>query len=416
MKHKGWITVLIMLCIGVLLACGGTRPPRDPPTRVPSDFPATPTPSPTPPPTPLPDDPKSQVGTVDIVNNSGQAIWYIYISPSDADDWGSDWLGADIVASGERHTITDIPVGVYDLKAESQSGHSLDLLWNVTIAGEITWHLSPIIALEITNRSDAEITGLYIAEPDSTTWGEDWLAGATIPPGEVYRISDIAPGIYDLRAVDADGIGIEEIYAVDVAVGYTWEIIGRTGLPVGAVLRFEDDFSDNRNNWGLTPESDTVQYIPPTDGEFCILIKSTNLTAWEWYEPFRPEEFVAEIACAIPEGEASCGLGFGPDGDNLLWFEVAPYEQVYALFLLQDAEWQDAFIGWTESKHIVPDSQNYLSMERVGGVVSIYINSVLVGEVETDVFPTGRIGIGGAAYHQGNVMVCMDNLRVWQIE
>ena len=66
--------------------------------------------------------------------------------------------------------------------------------------------------------------------------------------------------------------------------------------------------------------------------------------------------------------------------------------------------------------NIDPDGTNYLSMERVNGVLSLYINGVFVGQVESDRFPTGRVGLGGSTYDQGNATVCLDDLRVWRLE
>jgi len=109
-------------------------------------------------------------------------------------------------------------------------------------------------------------------------------------------------------------------------------------------------------------------------------------------------------------------VGFGPDGDNLYWFEVSPYDQTYALFLLMNDEWQDSLVGWTESKNIYPDGWNYLSIERMDGMFSVFINGVLQASVASDHFPTGRIGLGGSTYDQGNARICLDNLRVWRLE
>jgi hypothetical protein len=55
-------------------------------------------------------------------------------------------------------------------------------------------------------------------------------------------------------------------------------------------------------------------------------------------------------------------------------------------------------------------------MERVEGVVSLYANGVLVGQVNSDRFPTGRVGLGGSTYNEPNATVCLDNLRVWRME
>jgi hypothetical protein len=49
-------------------------------------------------------------------------------------------------------------------------------------------------------------------------------------------------------------------------------------------------------------------------------------------------------------------------------------------------------------------------------VVSLFVNGVLVGQVDSDLFPTGRVGLGGSTYGEGDVMVCLDNLRVWRLE
>ncbi|MFW6115538.1 MAG: hypothetical protein ACOC7Y_00590 [Chloroflexota bacterium] len=133
--------------------------------------------------------------------------------------------------------------------------------------------------------------------------------------------------------------------------------------------------------------------------------------------PSGPTEFVAEAVCSLTGAEdASCGLGFGPDGDNLYWFEVTPFDQMYALFLLENGAWQDTLVEWTESSNIYPYGANYLSIERVDGVVSLYVNGVLQERVESLRFPTGRIGIGGATYGEGDARVCLNELRVWHLE
>jgi len=41
---------------------------------------------------------------------------------------------------------------------------------------------------------------------------------------------------------------------------------------------------------------------------------------------------------------------------------------------------------------------------------------VMLAQVESNIFPTGRIGIGGATYDDGNVTVCLDDLHVWRLE
>jgi len=356
--------------------------------------------------------------SLEIINNSGRDIYFVYISSTDAEDWGEDWLNGEVIPDGASYTITGIPIGVYDLQVEDKNNEIIENVWEAEISEDTSWTVTGGASLEVLNNSEDIIAALYVSPSDSDDWGEDRLGGVALKSGGSFVVEGLDNDVlYDAKATDADGNTVESIYHVSLNGWYTWYVYGRTDLPTNAVLRFEDEFSDNRNNWGATRETDEVHYLPPKDGEYCILIKVPNLTAWEWYEPFRPDQFVAEVACRPDEDtDATCGLGFGPDGDNLYWFEVSSSEQMFALFLLQNDEWQDPLIDWTESKNIVPGGWNYLSIERVGGYFSVFVNGVMQGQVESTIFPTGRIGIGGATYDDSNVTVCLDDLRVWRIE
>ncbi|MDF1515660.1 MAG: hypothetical protein P1S60_17770 [Anaerolineae bacterium] len=429
MKQPRKILLLVYLLLLVSLACnipGRSTPvpvtpmpdvPKTEETKVAVDPTSTTQPDPTvtqPPSTTIP---KSKTSTIEITNISGVDIAYIYIADADDDDWGDNWLDGDIIADGETYQLTGIPDGFYDMQANDIDDYVVHELWDVEVKGTYEWTIELAVSLEVYNLSTKTISELYIVSSDSDTWGDDWLAGDEIPVDDYYYFPELDSGLYDIKAVGTDGKVIETLYNFEINGPYYVDIIGKTLLPTNAILRFEDDFSDNRNSWG-EDENEDVRYNAPANGEFCMDIKVNNLTAWEWYEPFRPDEFVAEVACQVSVSgtDSTCGLGFGPDGDNLYWFEVSAEYQTFALFLLLNDEWQDNLIPWTESLSIYPDGWNYLSLQRINGVVSVLINGVLAGEVESDHFPTGRIGIGGSTYDDGNVTVCLDDLRVWRME
>lgn len=417
-----WIVVMLML---VSLACSAlqsTPAPTDtprvvPPTNTPLPPPPSPTATPDQPPTPtITPEPEEPTASIEITNESGRDIAAVYISPTDAEDWGDNKLEMAVLADTASTTIAGIPEGTYDLQAVDADGNEIETIWESEISGNMTWTVQGAASLEIINASDEEIYWLYLSLSDQDTWGDDQLESGTIPIGESFTLTGFEAGTYDARVENADEELIESIYQLDLDDDYYWTVQGKASLPDGAVLRFEDDFADNRNSWGGT-ENDDARYNAPADGEYCIDIKVEQMTAWEWYEPFRPDEFVAEVACNVETtSDAACGLGFGPDGDNLYWFEVSPSDQSYALFKLQDDEWQDALVEWTVSKNIVPNGWNYLSVERVDGVLSVFINGVFQAEVDGKDFPTGRIGLGGSTYGDGGISICMDNLRVWRIE
>jgi hypothetical protein len=64
--------------------------------------------------------------SIRITNNTGYDVYYIYISPSDTDEWGDDFLGDDILLEGHSTNIQlDYPlssVDTYDICLEDEDG------------------------------------------------------------------------------------------------------------------------------------------------------------------------------------------------------------------------------------------------------------------------------------------------------
>ncbi|MGC9348200.1 MAG: hypothetical protein ACP5JG_08700 [Anaerolineae bacterium] len=420
------LLVLAALLLLLSLACNAIQPATEEPTPVPPTATAQPveppptkvppteaSPTGTPAPTP---EPAPRGSTIEIINESDKEIWYLFISPTDAEEWGQDRLGSETIFPGERYVVEGISKGVYDLQARDADDNVIQTLWDWEIAGDTAWNVTSEVTLEVFNSSEGPITYLYVSPSNSDTWGTDVLGEDIIPAGESYVVMGVEPGIYDVRAEDAEEGLIEALYNLDLAGTFALTIFGKSALPGNAVLRFEDDFTDNRNDWGGSDNEEAAYYVP-TNGEYCIEIKVEQMTAWEWYETFRPDQFVAEVACQVPDDtDTTCGLGFGPDGDNLYWFEVSPEDQTFALWLLKDDEWQDALVDWTLSNNIAPEGWNYLSLQRVNGVLSIFINGIWQTDAPGDEFPTGRIGLGGSTYEESNSTICMDNLSVWRLE
>jgi hypothetical protein len=63
-----------------------------------------------------------------LINNTGQAIHNLYVSPSNQTEWGDDVLGQDILTNGENVTIL-FPAArftdgdcLYDIKVVTESG------------------------------------------------------------------------------------------------------------------------------------------------------------------------------------------------------------------------------------------------------------------------------------------------------
>ena len=74
--------------------------------------------------------------SIRIVNNTGYDVYYLYISPSDSDDWGGDILGEEILENGKTFTF-ELPYPLssydeYDIGMEDEDGDTY-IKWEVTV-------------------------------------------------------------------------------------------------------------------------------------------------------------------------------------------------------------------------------------------------------------------------------------------
>lgn len=165
MRHIKWFSLAMGVLMIAVLACGGGRatPTTAPsqPTAVPQPTEAHPTATPE----------AEETGSLEIINNSSIDVWYVYISPSDSDEWGEDWLGSDTILAGESYTITGIEPGTYDLKAEDSEHNTLVTEMGVEIEGEMTWTLTDV------GGGGEEIAQWATGAAASSEWGsESWTA------------------------------------------------------------------------------------------------------------------------------------------------------------------------------------------------------------------------------------------------
>lgn len=80
-----------------------------------------------------------------VENNSDIPICFIFISPSDSNDWGEDWLGDDeIIQPGESITFWVLPNQAVDMRVLDCDGDLMNEQYGIQITKEgITYTLSP---------------------------------------------------------------------------------------------------------------------------------------------------------------------------------------------------------------------------------------------------------------------------------
>jgi hypothetical protein len=78
-------------------------------------------------------------GSVTMINSSDQTICYVYISPTEDEYWGDDWLdSSETIGPGQTRTFS-VDNGTYDLGAFDCDDNAIDTEWEVNISGPYTW-------------------------------------------------------------------------------------------------------------------------------------------------------------------------------------------------------------------------------------------------------------------------------------
>jgi hypothetical protein len=214
MKQSTWFSLATGMLVVATLACGGSQlepasapqPTTVPPTTAPTEV------SPTPAPTVV------STVTLEIINDSGTDIWYVYLSPSTSDLWGDDQLGGDFIADGERLTLTDIPFGTYDVRAETSDHVEIATWFNQPLDGPMTWEvwggdgsgwIPRVDQWAFSATASPECGDYQTAWASSASDGVDWLDLSyefPVVPGRINIYETHSPGfIVRVEVVDKDG-------------------------------------------------------------------------------------------------------------------------------------------------------------------------------------------------------------------
>jgi hypothetical protein len=168
----------------------------------------------------------ASAGTVEIVNDTGGwDIYYIYISPTSSDSWGSDWLGSEILYDGE-YVIYDVSNGYYDMKIVDEDGDEY-IRYGVDVYGDYVWYVTlddlgeydysyggyddggtvygdaPVTIYNDTGGYD--IWYIYCNPSSYSNWGDDRLGSEILDSGDEFTFWVDGGDYYDIKCEDVDG-------------------------------------------------------------------------------------------------------------------------------------------------------------------------------------------------------------------
>lgn len=79
--------------------------------------------------------------TLTVVNNSGKDIRYLYLSPADNDNWGTDQLNNSAISAGATRTL-NISWDQSSIKLVGEDPDGCFLSTTLTVASSIEWTIS----------------------------------------------------------------------------------------------------------------------------------------------------------------------------------------------------------------------------------------------------------------------------------
>ncbi len=227
-RRLPWAVVLVGLALlGATLACSFLSAAEPTATTAPVQAPTLP-PLPTLPPVATTGGGGGDGGgsaTITMINQSGETICYVNISPVTDQYWGDDWLSSsETVGNGQTRPFTVDPGG-WDLRALTCDQDTIEEERQITVtASGFTWVVDPRAqipqgpaTLRLVNNLSVSVCYVYISPVTDQYWGTDWLGADTIPAGESYDFA-VPPGqSYDLRADDCSNNTLAQEQAIAIS-------------------------------------------------------------------------------------------------------------------------------------------------------------------------------------------------------
>ncbi|WP_439816837.1 hypothetical protein [Zavarzinia sp. CC-PAN008] len=164
-------------------------------------------------------------GTPDfmLVNDAGEPVSALYVSPGTSSDWGDDVLGGNTVPASGRFDV-DVPDPVaencrYDVKAETSSGRSQE--WravDLCATGALIFRGSNAATADVgdhpqdfalRNDSQKYVHYIYVSPTGQDAWGDDYLGDDVLAPAESFQVKvSTYPAdacAFDVKVKDEDG-------------------------------------------------------------------------------------------------------------------------------------------------------------------------------------------------------------------
>jgi hypothetical protein len=121
--------------------------------------------------------------SLSIVNSSKVAIGYVYLAQAYSDEWGDNLLGDGPIDPGGSAALTDIPFGIYDMRAETPDHGGIDARFEQTLDGPRTWEVARRSGEFLPRVDQWAFAATASSERASPDWAAQQATGEPDAPG-----------------------------------------------------------------------------------------------------------------------------------------------------------------------------------------------------------------------------------------
>ncbi len=162
--------------------------------------------------------------TIQVANQSDYGICYVFISFSESDEWGEDWLDeAETIDPGATRDF-EVPAGNYDVKVSNCDFETLTTAWEIAAAETVEVGGDGQVALVLSNVNEADVCYAQLSPSSLDSWGEDALGDKEILASGDSRIFFLLPGTYDILLSDCDEQSLAEEYELEITGDVAWTL------------------------------------------------------------------------------------------------------------------------------------------------------------------------------------------------
>lgn len=85
---------------------------------------------------------RARTNSINVVNSSSRQIIHVYLSPVDADRWGTDQLNGSVIAPGQSFEVSGVTCTQPQIKMVAEDADGCFLSAPVNCGGAVTWTIT----------------------------------------------------------------------------------------------------------------------------------------------------------------------------------------------------------------------------------------------------------------------------------